>query len=154
MNMNFLFPLTRTRDVSEILAPFVKNMARAFDAKIHFLRVETLVDQYVEMRVKDSEEWMSAFIDAHFKGFSVHKAGVAIGDPADQILKYVDQHDIDCILMGTLGKSGPGHFLFGSTTKEVVGKSPVPVLTVNPYKFTDAFIERNTKYFKELFRQS
>ena len=152
--MNFLFPLTRTRDVSAILTPFVKNMARAFDAKIHFLRVETLVDQYVEMRVKDSEEWMSSFVDKHFKRFSAHKAGVVIGDPAEQILKYVEEHDIDCILMGTLGKSGPGSFLFGSVTKDVVGKSPVPVLTVNPYKLTDAYNERNAEYFKQLFSKS
>ena len=49
--MNILFPVVRFTDVSAVLAPFVKNMALMFKANIHVLRVEPLIDQFIEMRV-------------------------------------------------------------------------------------------------------
>jgi nucleotide-binding universal stress UspA family protein len=36
----------------------------------------------------------------------------------------------DLIIMGTHGRSGLDHVLFGSTAEKVVRKSPIPVMTV------------------------
>jgi nucleotide-binding universal stress UspA family protein len=38
--------------------------------------------------------------------------------------------EADLIIMGTHGRSGLDHVLFGSTAEKVVRKSPIPVLTV------------------------
>ena len=59
--MKILFPVVRFTDVSSVLAPFVKNMALMLRANIHVLRVEPLIDQFIEMRVKEAEEWVSEF---------------------------------------------------------------------------------------------
>ncbi|GAA0255246.1 universal stress protein [Haladaptatus pallidirubidus] len=52
------------------------------------------------------------------------------GAPANVILDYVDEHDIDLIAMGTHGRTGVDRYLLGSVTNAVVRGSPIPVLTV------------------------
>lgn len=50
--------------------------------------------------------------------------------PADTILTYADDHDVDLVVMGTHGRRGVDRMLFGSVTEEVVRKSNCPALTV------------------------
>ena len=52
------------------------------------------------------------------------------GVPHKEILAYVDEHDIDLIVMGTHGRSGLDHFLRGSITENVLHHATVPVLVV------------------------
>ncbi|MFB6157497.1 MAG: universal stress protein [Haloferacaceae archaeon] len=55
---------------------------------------------------------------------------VTRGTPHRHILDYVDQYDIDLVVMGTHGRSGVERYLLGSVTEKVVRLSDVPVLTV------------------------
>lgn len=50
--------------------------------------------------------------------------------PADAILSYADDHDIDLAVMSTHGRRGTDRMLFGSVTAEVVRNAPCPVFTV------------------------
>lgn len=52
------------------------------------------------------------------------------GQPADEIIKFAKQNDIEMIVMGTLGKTGLDRFLLGSVAENVVRHSKVPVLVV------------------------
>jgi nucleotide-binding universal stress UspA family protein len=52
------------------------------------------------------------------------------GRASEQIVRYAHEHSIGLISMGTHGRSGLEHFLFGSTTERVLRKSPCPVLAV------------------------
>ncbi|MFH5797001.1 universal stress protein [Haladaptatus sp. CMAA 1911] len=58
------------------------------------------------------------------------ETSVQHGTPYKVILDYVDEHDIDCIVMGTHGRRGLDRYLLGSVTEKVVRLSDVPVLTV------------------------
>lgn len=53
-----------------------------------------------------------------------------MGAPADEIIRYADDRDIDLIVMGTHGRSGVAHMLMGSVAEKVVRAAPCPVLTV------------------------
>jgi nucleotide-binding universal stress UspA family protein len=55
---------------------------------------------------------------------------VQVGDPAEEILKQVEECGADLIVMGTKGLEGAQRFVFGSTTEAVLRESPVPVLAV------------------------
>ncbi len=55
---------------------------------------------------------------------------VAQGTPHQAILDYVDERDIDLIVMGTHGRTGLDRYLLGSVTEKVVRLSDAPVLTV------------------------
>ena len=55
---------------------------------------------------------------------------VAVGDPADQVLKQAAECESDLIVIGTQGLEGAERFVFGSTTEGVLRASRVPVLAV------------------------
>ncbi len=55
---------------------------------------------------------------------------IASGVPNEAILEQARQLGADVIVVGTHGRSGFDHLLFGSTAERVVRKSPIPVLTV------------------------
>ena len=152
--MKILFPVVRYSKVSSVLAPLVKNMCKMFKAEVHVLRVEPLTDQYLEMRVKDAREWLDEFVDRYFKDCTIERAPVIPGDPAVEILKYIESHEIDCVIIGTHGRRGLGSILFGTVAKDVVGKAPVPVLSINPFKMTKEFKKRNAATIGELIAES
>lgn len=52
------------------------------------------------------------------------------GHPADRIIKFAEQEDMDLIVMGTLGRTGLDRFLLGSIAENVVRHSKTPVMVV------------------------
>lgn len=61
---------------------------------------------------------------------------VRVGAPAEEILEYGRQADVDLVVMGTHGRSGLARFLLGSVTERVLRAAPVPVLAVPPEDLT------------------
>jgi nucleotide-binding universal stress UspA family protein len=141
-----LFPIDLS-DVSPKMVPFVKSIADKFGSEIHMLFVVRIFEHFTAMYVPDisigkleqamvhgSERKMEEFIAAHFKEGRVTKAGVVMGDPAEEIVNYVNANAIDMVVMGTHGRKGLEKVFFGSVAEKVVKTSPVPVLTINPYR--------------------
>jgi len=58
-------------------------------------------------------------------------ASVVWGDPADEIINYQKDKEIDLIVIATHGRSGWKRFVFGSVTEKVVRMPTCPVLTIN-----------------------
>ncbi|MFB6283771.1 MAG: universal stress protein [Halobacteria archaeon] len=67
--------------------------------------------------------------EAEGRGVDVEKS-IKEGVPHREILEYVDEEDIDLVVMGTHGKTGLDRFLLGSVTEKVVRSCHQPVLTV------------------------
>ncbi len=57
------------------------------------------------------------------------------GLPADSILDAARTQSVDMIVMGTHGRRGLSHVLFGSVTESVLRRSSGPVLSVRSPKF-------------------
>jgi len=55
---------------------------------------------------------------------------VAVGDPAEEILKQSVECESDLIVIGTQGLEGAERLVFGSTTERVLRESKLPVLAV------------------------
>ncbi|RKD95391.1 universal stress protein [Halopiger aswanensis] len=68
-------------------------------------------------------------LEADAAGVDVVTA-VEQGVPHEEILDYVDEHDIDAIVMGTQGRTGLDRVLMGSVTERIVRMADVPVVTV------------------------
>ena len=62
-------------------------------------------------------------------GVSV-SSSIATGSPANVILSYVEDHEVDLIVMGTHGRTGVGQWFLGSATENVVRGAEVPVFCV------------------------
>jgi nucleotide-binding universal stress UspA family protein len=54
------------------------------------------------------------------------------GMPFLEIIRHAKANEVDLIVIGTHGRSGMEHILFGSTAEKVVRKAPCPVLSVKP----------------------
>ena len=61
------------------------------------------------------------------KGIAV-KTEVLAGNPAQEIIKYSRDKDVDLIIMSTHGRSGFSRIVFGSVADKVIRQTEVPVL--------------------------
>ncbi len=73
---------------------------------------------------------MDRFCEVHLKGFENYESHILRGFPFDQIIKKAEEVEADMILLGTHGRTGLDHVIFGSTAEKVVRKSPIPVMTI------------------------
>jgi nucleotide-binding universal stress UspA family protein len=55
---------------------------------------------------------------------------IAIGRPADTIVRLARERNADLIIMATHGRTGLEHMVLGSVAEKVVRLAPCPVLTV------------------------
>ena len=50
------------------------------------------------------------------------------GHPADELIRYAEEEEMDIVIMGTIGKTGLNKLLLGSVTGSLVRHSRVPVM--------------------------
>ena len=141
-----LFPFDLTHNGSKVF-PYVLSVSEKYGGDICLLHVvEDLgkwaggmyiphlpLEQYREDALKGAEKTLDEVCEERLQGYSFQKK-IVYGDPAQEILKAIDSEGIDLVVMGTHGRKGLENALFGSVARSVVKRSPVPVLTVNPYK--------------------
>ena len=53
-----------------------------------------------------------------------------VGEDATEILNYVEEHDVDVVIVGSHGRSLPARILMGGVSETVVRRAPVPVMVV------------------------
>ena len=73
---------------------------------------------------------MESFCREQFGDEVEYHNEVVIGTPFQEILKRIEQGDIDLVVVGTHGRTGIEHVIVGSTAERLVRRSKVPVLTV------------------------
>lgn len=54
------------------------------------------------------------------------------GSPAEGIVDYAREEDVDLVVLGTHGRTGLQRYLLGSVAERVVRTAPAPVLTLSP----------------------
>ena len=143
---NILFPIDFSESSKKIL-PYVLTLSKAFGSTVHLLYVVrdlkyltnfhvphpslTLIENEI---AENSQKMMEKVCEEDLQGCPRFVKKILIGDPAHEIIQYGQDEKIDLIIMGTHGRKGLEKALFGSVAEKVVKNSPVPVLTVNPYK--------------------
>lgn len=92
--------------------------------------IGTDAGRVVERFREEGEEAVDAAAEkARAAGIDV-ETEVTEGSPHEVILDYVEEHDVDLIVMSTHGRSGVSRFLLGSVTEGVLRATDVPVLTI------------------------
>ena len=145
MFQNILFPVDFS-DNNRKVVPYVKDLAGSRQTGLHLLYVVRDLAHYAGFYVphpnlegmardleKGARRRMDEFVAEHFGGLKV-EAKVMVGDPAESIVEFARGQGMDLIVMGTHGRRGLDHAIFGSVAEKVVKNSPVPVLTVNPHR--------------------
>ncbi|PSP57476.1 universal stress protein [Halobacteriales archaeon QS_1_67_19] len=133
-----------TTDGSEqrSVATHALNVAELCDATVHALDVvdrEALDYQPSESGREEAREAQRTEGEAATERIAEAAAdrgveavtAITEGAPAQAIVEYAADNDIEMIVMGTHGRSGVDRYVLRSVTEQVVRRSEVPVLTVN-----------------------
>lgn len=130
-------------DRSEKALPYVKSLTEKYNTEIHVLYViediahhkpwygefeQSRIDKIIQWEEKTAQERLEQICQNYLEGCPLYIKHVAVGDPAQEILKLVEKEKVDTIVLSTRGEKG--HFRFGSVAEKVVKNSRVPVVTI------------------------
>lgn len=163
-----------------VLGPYILchalELSKQFKAKVDIIHViepmgifaESILDTYLP--VKDLErlrkegvqhvmstikERITATMASEFASSDdescLGEINVIRGRAADTILQYVDDHNIDMVVMGTHGESGGANCGLGSVASKILQRSSIPVLMVPLNRVTNQLgVSRNEPLRKML----
>jgi|GEM_PF-112749 len=138
-----LFPIDFTENISKIL-PYVLWASENFKSAICLVHVIDDTFKFGQAYslawdkkkiAKEAENAMDKICEKELQGCPNFQRKIVFGDPGPTILKTIESENIDLVIMGTHGRRGLEHTLFGSVAENVVKRSTVPVLTINPYTY-------------------
>jgi nucleotide-binding universal stress UspA family protein len=123
-------------ELSEVTFKYAKELAGRFSGLevilFHVCDAEdscisplhrTYIDHSVELIKEDAVK------QAGGKDVNVH-GELALGNPADEILRYAEKHKMDLVLMATHGHSGVSRWAMGSVAYKVLRTAKIPVWLV------------------------
>jgi nucleotide-binding universal stress UspA family protein len=144
ININKILYPTDFSDPSAYALNYAAEMAKLFDAELELLHVmldeSQLVSFYlpqitVQNLAKDMEDGATAKLQEFIANAKIlegvrYKYTMAKGIADEEIVRVAQESGTDLIVIGTHGRTGFEHVLFGSTAEKVVRKAPCPVLSV------------------------
>jgi nucleotide-binding universal stress UspA family protein len=116
------------------------ELAAQFGATVHALYVvdvalysslEAGVDAVMEALEAEGDEAVEEVASRCAAVDVDAETAVVVGTVHRAIEKYVEDNDVDLVVMGTHGRQGIERFLLGSVAERTVRTSSVPVLTVS-----------------------
>jgi len=134
MPERILVPLDGSSD-AEIVLPYAEEIAAKLGTEIILVSVSEsktadikhLYHAYLE---QVTQEVQSQLQDYGAKEVSRVSNDVLLGNPADEILHYADEHDVSLIVMASRGSSARGPWLLGDISAKVLRATSRPVLLV------------------------
>ncbi len=145
---NILVP-TDGSETSEVAVDHAVDLAEKYGATVHALYVIDVdatsyglgTEQVDRLRqghldempeVKEAADEATGYVAAaaEERGVPVEEH-VRVGEPARAIRKFVDDADVDLVVMGSHGRSGLSRALLGSVAEKVLRRTSLPVLVVD-----------------------
>lgn len=130
-------------ECSDAAFEYALLLARKFNAKLKIIHV---INEPVDLRgfyvphisfdtleaeiESGAKKMLDDFCQKRLQEGDNYSQDVIQGIPYEEIVKHAVTDDCDLIVMGTHGRGGLDHLLFGSTAEKVVRKSPIPVMTI------------------------
>jgi nucleotide-binding universal stress UspA family protein len=128
---------------SDYAFDYALSLAKQFSARLLIVHV---INEPVDLRgfyvphisfenlereiAESAEKMMDRFCSEKMAGFASYEKYVISGVPYEEILKKAAESGANLIVMGTHGRTGVDHLLFGSTAERVVRGAHCPVMTV------------------------
>lgn len=141
-----LFPIDLTETASKLL-PYVFSLSEKYKSRIYLLHVvqdlnkwgklyvpHPSMDTFQKEAIEAAKNALQTLCEEQLQRCPDFKTIVVSGDAAQEILKVIASERIDLVIMGTHGRKGLEHVIFGSVAETVVKNAPVPVLSINPHK--------------------
>lgn len=122
---------------------YALSLARKFESRLGIIHVisepvdlrgfyvpHISFDKLEEEIEQGALKMMEKFCNTHVPDYPRVESFVVPGIPYDEIIKKAEEINADLIVVGTHGRTGLDHVLFGSTAEKVVRKSAIPVMTI------------------------
>lgn len=122
---------------------YALSLARKFNSRLCIIHV---INEPVDLRgfyvphisfeklekeiEEGAEKMMDKFCRTRIKDFTNYETLIVAGIPYEEILKKAEGDNVSLIVMGTQGRKGIDHLLFGSTAERVVRNAKCPVMTI------------------------
>lgn len=136
--------------------PYAAVLADWHDAELHVLNVRegndavqadmdaqfpVSRDHLADLVGREEEESPSRSLD--LEALRLVQEQVEAPSPADAIVSYAEDRDIDLVVSGTHGRRGLERLLMGSVAEEVLRRVPCPMLTVRDHDGRTAWNVQN-----------
>lgn len=140
--MKILWPTDFSKN-AEYALPYVTSLSETFQTEVHVLYVidelgyhgpwygefdRSHIEKIHEWERKKAEERLSQICEKHMQGCPLYVKHIAIGDPAQEILKLIEKEKVDLVVMSTRGRKAA--FKFGSVAEKVLKNTHVPIVTI------------------------
>jgi nucleotide-binding universal stress UspA family protein len=128
---------------SEYAFDYALTLAKKFDARLIIIHV---INEPVDLRgfyvphisfenlekeiAESAEKMMEKFCRTRAKDYAKVETVVISGIPNEEIIRKAGETGAGLIVLGTHGRKGLDHILFGSTAERVLRSAPCPVLSV------------------------
>jgi nucleotide-binding universal stress UspA family protein len=132
-------------EISEYAFDYAYTLAKKLNSKLIIMHViNEPVDlrgfyvphisfESLEKEIEDAaEKMMKKFCSGRIEDLAGTETVIVSGIPYDEILAKADEEKVSLIVLGTHGRAGLDHLLFGSTAERVVRRSRCPVMTIRP----------------------
>lgn len=143
MEVNKVLWPTDFSSSAEKALPYVTDLTQKYGAEIHVLYViediahheswygdfdKSHVDKLMQWADKSAKKRLDQVCQKYLDSCPLYVKHIAIGDPAQEILKLIEKEKVDLVVMASHGTKG--NFRFGSVADKVLKNSPVPVTTI------------------------
>lgn len=143
MDVNKVLWPTDFSSSAEKALPYVTDLTQKYGAEIHVLYViediahhdgwygdfeKEKVEKLMQYAEKSAKKRLEQVCEKYLNSCPLYIKHIAIGDPAQEILKLIDAEKVDLVVMASHGSKG--NYRFGSVTEKVLKSSAVPVTTV------------------------
>ncbi len=139
MFKHIMVPLDGSLLAERAIAPAV-SIAEAMSAHLTFLRVvpqfailaadPMLYEEMNRLGEDESISYLRATVEEHNLPVPVDVI-CETGQPADTIIQYAEQHDVDLIIMSSHGRSGLNRWVYGSVAERVLRQGPCATAIIN-----------------------
>ncbi|MCG6877788.1 MAG: universal stress protein [Deltaproteobacteria bacterium] len=122
---------------------YVTSFGEKYQTEVHVLYViedlghhapwygefdQSHIEKIQKWERETAEKRLGDICEKYLQGCPLFIKHVALGDPAEEILKTADKENVDMIIMASHGRKGS--FGFGSVSEKVVKNAPIPVVTI------------------------
>ena len=126
-----VLPPDATTDVYYVAGPPGSGSHAGLDPVSGARLGASMASRQTVVRDDDSEAALTRLRDLVAHAFpGTADVEIAVGQPADTIVRVAQERAADLIVMSTHGRTGLQHVLLGSVAEKVVRLAPCPVMTI------------------------
>ena len=122
---------------------YVTSLSEKYQSEVHVLYVieelayhepwygvfeKSHVEKIQEWEQKTAKQRLDEICENFLKGCPLYVKHTAVGDPAQEILRFIEKEKVDLVVMASHGRKG--HFRFGGVAEKVIRNSAAPVMTI------------------------